>query len=196
MTKLLAPLILLLATQPAWAFGLPELTRQLSAPAVVRGEFVQEKHLRALPNPLVSRGSFVLTRDRGLLWFLDKPFAQRYRITAAGIAQYTPAGWQPTGQQDAGRQNRLFLAVLSGDTEALAEDFELALSGDAADWQLQMTPRSRLLAEIFEGIRIEGGATVERIELNETQGDRTLLRLEDSQPGERLSDDERHAFAD
>jgi hypothetical protein len=68
--------------------------------------------------------------------------------------------------------------------------------GSADAWQLTLTPRSALLKQIFSAIRIHGGALVERIELQEAQGDSTLLRLPDSRPGDSLSTQERHAFAD
>ncbi len=43
-------------------------------------------------------------------------------------------------------------------------------------------------------IEIHGGALVERIELHETQGDRTVMRMLNSQVDSTLLDDEQHAF--
>lgn len=195
--RILLALSLLLMAASAHAFDLAQLSRQLSGPAVVRGNFTQEKYLRALPLPLTSRGIFVLARDRGLLWFLQDPLQQDYRISDSGIARRGPSGWQQTDQQGpAGRQNDLFLAVLQGDTTALQRDFELALSGTAEAWQLMLTPRSQLLGQIFSAILIRGGATVERIELLETQDDSTVLLLNDSQVDDQLSPTELHDFAD
>lgn len=195
---LLVALSLLLAlTTRANAFDLVQLSLQLREPTVVRGTFTQEKYLRALPQPLVSVGSFVLARDSGLLWFLQAPVQQDYRISAAGIARRTPSGWKQTSQQGpAARQNELFLAVLQGDTEALQRDFELQLTGTAQAWALTLTPRSRLLAQIFSTILIQGGTTAERVELVEAQGDSTLLLLTDIQIDDQLSPSEHHDLAD
>ncbi|MHA6492230.1 outer membrane lipoprotein carrier protein LolA [Pseudomonas borbori] len=188
---------LLLLTSHAHAFDLDQLSAQLAKPAVVRGSLIQEKHLRALPMPLTSRGQFVLSRDLGLLWQLQSPLEQDYRIDSQGIAKRTPDGWQQQpGQDVAAQQSRLFLAVLKGDHSGLARDFELQLSGSSDAWQLSLTPHSLLLKQIFERIQIEGGALVKRIELRETQGDKTVLRLPDSQPGDALSEQERRDFAD
>ncbi|MDO9622531.1 MAG: outer membrane lipoprotein carrier protein LolA [Pseudomonas sp.] len=189
-------LILLACPLLAQAFDLDQLGAQLAKPAVVRGPFIQEKHLRALPQPLTSHGQFVLSRKHGLLWQLHSPLQQDYRIGDRGIARHTPQGWQQQpGQDVAAQQSRLFLAVLRGDHAGLADDFELQLSGDAEAWQLSLTPRSRLLKQIFSAIHIQGGALVERIELAETQGDSTLLRLPQSQIDDSLSDAERLALA-
>nr|WP_217477614.1 outer membrane lipoprotein carrier protein LolA [Stutzerimonas stutzeri] len=194
---LLALSLLLTLTTYANAFDLTQLDRQLREPAVIRGNFTQEKHLRALPQPLVSTGTFVLARDLGLLWLLREPLQQDYRISPSGVARRDASGWHPALQQGAAaRQNALFLAVLRGDTEALQHDFELALSGTAERWTLTLTPRSKLLGQIFTRIIIQGGLTAERIELLETQGDSTLLLLTDSQIDEELSPTERHDFAD
>lgn len=197
MSRLAALLLTLLLTPLAQAFDLDQLAAQLSKPAVVRGPFVQEKHLRALPKPLTSTGQFVLSKDLGLLWLLQSPLQQDYRIDATGIAKRTPQGWQPVAQQNAAaQQNRLFLAVLKGDSTGLRQDFELSLTGTADNWTLDLTPRSLLLKQIFTTIQIQGGALVQRIQLQETQGDSTVLRLADSQADGQLSDADRHAFAD
>jgi len=187
--KWLAAAVLLLATTIAMAqsFDLPQLAEQLSGPAVVRGDFIQEKHLRALPQPLTSHGQFTLSRDHGLLWLLQQPIRQRRG----------EQGWQAVDPQGgSARQNQLFLAVLSGDTQALQRDFQLELSGTATAWRLQLTPRGALLKQIFAGIEIQGGETVTRIELHETQGDRTLIRLLDSQTDLALTASEQRDLAD
>lgn len=185
---LLAPL--------AHAFDLPQLAAQLGKPAVVRGEFVQEKHLRSLPQPLLSQGTFVLAKQHGLLWLLRTPLKQDYRIDERGIARRDANGWQQLPQRSAGaQQNRLFLAVLEGDSSGLQRDFDLALAGEADNWRLTLTPRAVLLKQIFDSIEITGGALVQRIELHEAQGDRTVLRMTRSEPGDRLSDAERADFA-
>jgi hypothetical protein len=191
---LLASLGLFCAAQ-AQAFDLDQLGAQLAQPALVRGPFIQEKHLRALPQPLTSQGQFVLSREFGLLWLLHSPVQQDYRIDASGIARRSPQSWQQQPQDVAAQQSRLFLAVLRGDYSGLARDFDLHLQGTSAAWQLQLQPRSLLLKQIFSAIQIQGGALVERIELREVQGDSTVLRLPQSVPGAVLTASERHDFA-
>jgi outer membrane lipoprotein-sorting protein len=191
--RLWLPLALLLMTTCAQAFDLQQLDAQLSEPAVVRGDFIQQKHLRALPQPLVSEGRFVLSRELGLLWLLQKPLQQDYRINDAGVALRNGEKWQPTGTQRAAAEyNKLFLAVLRGDSSALQQRFELQLSGTPDAWQLVLTPRSRLLQQIFTRILITGGATAEQVELFEAQGDSTSLSLKNLEIADELSAEERH----
>ena len=188
---------LLLGLSPlAHAFDLQQLSDQLARPQVIHGDFIQEKHLRALPKPLTSTGTFVLAKDHGLLWQLNTPLKQDYRITALGIARRNGSEWQMLPGKSAGaEQNRLFLAVLQGDSSGLARDFELRLQGEPTQWTLTLTPRSLLLKQVFTKINIDGGELVQRIELQETQGDSTVLKLQNSISHLPLSDAEQHDFA-
>lgn len=191
-----AVLIALLMPALAQAFDLQQLSEQLAKPAVIHGNFVQEKHLRALPQPLTSKGNFVLAKDHGLLWLLKTPLQQDYRITPQGIARRDGDTWQLLPGKSAGaEQNRLFLAVLQGDSSGLQRDFELTLNGDAQHWTLTLVPRSLLLKQVFKQINIDGGDLVQRIELLEAQGDSTVLRMLDSTDSQPLSDAEQHDFA-
>jgi hypothetical protein len=171
--RLCALLALALLPLGARAFDLADLQTQLNATPVVRGHFVQQKFLRS-------------------------PIAQDLRIDARGISRRDEAGkWQALPQHSgAGRENRLFLSVLAGDTAGLRENFDLALTGDADAWQLLLTPRSVLLRQIFDNIQINGGKLVDRIELRETQGDRSVLQMTDAQAAQALTAEEQRAFAD
>ncbi|MFL7961831.1 Outer membrane lipoprotein carrier protein LolA [Pseudomonas sp. NFIX10] len=196
--KRLSICLLLCCLAPlAQAFDLQQLSDQLARPEVIHGQFIQEKHLRALPQPLTSKGRFVLAKNHGLLWLLQTPLQQDYRITAQGIARRDGNAWQMLPNKSAGaEQNRLFLAVLQGDSSGLQRDFELSLSGEPQQWKLTLTPRSVLLKQVFKQINIDGGELVQRIELLETQGDSTVLRMQDSTSAQPLSETEQHDFAE
>ena len=192
---LLAMALLPLSAQ---AFDLNALQQQLRATPIVRGQFVQQKFLRSLPHPLTSRGDFTLAAGKGLLWLLRTPIAQDLRINADGIARRDESGaWQALPQHTgAGRENQLFLSVLAGDTRGLEENFDLALTGEATAWKLTLTPRSALLKQIFSTIQIDGGALVDRIELRETQGDRSVLQMTGAVAADALTPEEQRAFSD
>ncbi len=198
LARFLCMLALALVPLSAHAFDLNALQEQLRAAPIVRGQFIQQKFLRSLPQPLTSRGDFTLAAGKGLLWLLRAPIVQELRINAQGIARRDESGaWQALPQHSgAGRENQLFLSVLAGDTRGLQENFDLALTGDAKAWQLTLTPRAALLKQIFENIQINGGTLVDRIELRETQGDRSVLQMTGAVADDTLSPEEQRAFAD
>ena len=186
----------LLFTPLAHAFDLQQLSEQLAKPQVIHGDFIQEKHLRALPKPLTSTGTFVLAKDHGLLWQLKTPLQQDYRINAQGIARRDGTQWQMLPGKSAGaEQNRLFLAVLQGDSSGLQRDFDLQLQGEPSRCAQTLTPRSLLLKQVFTRINIEGGELVQRIELQEAHGDSTLLKMPNSVGNQPLSNAEQNDFA-
>lgn len=196
MNRLLVFVCAFFLSQSLWAFDEQNLAQQLAKIEVLRGEFVQEKFLRGLDAPLTSKGNFVLAKQQGLLWNLQAPLVRSYRITATGIALRVADQWQLQTKQDAAnRQSRLFLAVLAGDQQGLEEDFSFALSGDEHGWQLVLTPKALLLQQIFTQIVIKGADYVHSIELHETQGDRTLMRMENVEQYRMLKADEKQAFS-
>jgi hypothetical protein len=196
MRRLAASALLAACSASAWAFDLNDLQSQLREAPVVRGQFVQQKYLRSLPQPLTSTGLFTLSSANGLLWELRAPLHQDLLLTSAAIFRRDDGGkWQALPQAvGAGRETRMFLTVLSGDTQALQDNFDMTLSGTAGDWQLVMTPKSALLKQIFTDIRISGGKLVQRIELRETQGDKTVMEMKNTRADTKLNDDESRDF--
>ena len=188
--------VMLLGSSLVWAFDEQQLAEQLTATRVLRGDFVQEKHLRGLQQPLRSTGQFVLARGQGLLWNLKKPLQRNYRISFQGVDLFRDGQWQVQGNQDAAaRQSRLFLAVLQGDQQGLREEFDLQLEGTEQDWLLTLKPKSLLLKQIFQRIEVHGDRYVRSIEIFETQGDRTLMQMLEVQQDQELQADEQAAFA-
>ncbi len=59
----------------------------LTTGQVLRGRFVQERHMRGFNAPLRSEGHFVLAPGKGLIWRAEKPFSVTTIITAAGLVQ-------------------------------------------------------------------------------------------------------------
>jgi len=186
-------LCLLFIGLTAQAFDLTDLQQHMQQSPVVRGDFLQEKHIRGLPQPLISQGRFTLAAGKGLLWHLTAPIKRHLRITEEGVAHQAGNEWrlQPVQKN---RQTRLFLAVLRGDSAELQKQFELALSGDEQHWQLTLTPKSAILQQIFTSIQISGGALVSTIELIETSGERTVIKLLEALPDSALTAEEARDF--
>jgi len=203
MKTLFCALLLGVCMHSAWAFTLEDLDKQLRQTPVVRGEFIQEKYLRGLEEPLRATGTFTLATGHGLLWNLGAPVTRSLRITPRGIAYYVVeaggsgenARWvvdSSRGQQS--RTFRLFLSVLNGDTAELKKQFHLTLAGVEDEWRLTLTPNSSLLRQIFSRIEIMGGAEVRRIELHETQGDTSVVEFNEVIPDVKLTAQEARAF--
>lgn len=184
---LLAPGVLaLMLAPPAPASG--DLERILSAhapespEAVIRGEFEQEKYLVELDQPLVSRGEFVAAPADGLIWRVREPVTSTMVVSERHLVE-TVEG-RETLRVTAEERPALrmiataMLAVFRSDGDQLKKFFEIDIeSPDIDDWALRLRPRGDGAADFMDGMRIRGGARVECVEVAESGGDRTVIRL-------------------
>lgn len=189
MKKLIFAVALTLASPLLWAFSAAELAQTLQKPANVQGAFTQQRYLKSLTKPMTTNGQFVLIPKRGLLWHMQKPFENRLRVRADGIMQWNGKSWVAANQSKMNGQSqqiRLFLDLLGGNTQGLEKQFDLQLSGSQQKWTLRLNPKTALMKQIFNHIEISGDNVVRRIELNEKQGDRTVMQFNQVQTGKEL----------
>ena len=189
MKKLIFATALTLASPLLWAFSTAELAQTLQKPANVQGAFTQQRYLKSLSKPMTTNGQFVLIPKRGLLWHMQKPFENRLRVRADGIMQWNGKSWvaaNPSKMNGQSQQIRLFLDLLGGNTQGLEKQFDLQLSGSQQKWTLRLNPKTALMKQIFNHIEISGDSVVRRIELNEKQGDRTVMQFNQVQTGKEL----------
>jgi len=69
--------------------------------------------------------------------------------------------------------------TLAGDRKALERNYRLSLEGTAEHWTLQLLPVDEKMLAVVKRIRIAGmGTTVHSIEIIQTDGDSSLMRIE------------------
>ncbi len=177
---------------------LDALRAQLGRHALVRAEFTQEKRVQGMSKPLLSEGRLVFSRAHGVLWQIERPYRASYALTgthmietAADGTRRVMAAAELPGMAEV---SRVFRAVLGADLAVLTAQFRIEATGAPARWQLRLTPRSDALAKAVTVIVLAGGEFLERIEIDETAGDRAVIRLLRARAGEALSADEAAAF--
>lgn len=166
---------------------------------VLRGEFEQSKQVQGFAKPLVSRGGFVVARERGVLWTTRTPFASELKLTRDEIVA-TQNG-AVTFRLDAGKEpsvrliNGLMFALLNGDLGGLASYFDIGGNVEGRRWQLQLKPRQVALAKLMTQIELSGDQYVRNIRIDEASGDRTQIRFsaQSSEPA-HLSAEEAKRF--
>ena len=178
----------------SFAFSEADLVKQLQQPQSVQGNFIQHRYLKALNKPIEMQGQFALLAQKGLLWQLEKPFNNNLRVTPKGIQQWNGSQWVNSGNVGQNEQIGLFLGLLSGNIDGLKSQFDFALSGNANQWQLTLTPNSLLMQQIFTTIEISGDQSVKKLTLNEKQGDRTQIEFKQIQLNQPLSQFARSAL--
>ena len=162
---------------------------------VLRGEFEQSKQVQGFAKPLVSRGSFLVARERGVLWQTRTPFASQLRLTRDEIVA-TQNG-AVAFRLDASKEpsvrviNGLMFSLLNGDLGGLAEHFRIEGAAEGRAWRLQLVPRQAALARLMNRIELAGDQHVRSIRIDEANGDRTAIRFsaQSSEPAALQADE-------
>ena len=161
--------------------------QQLGAYAVVRADFVQERTVASMTRPVLSSGRMVLSRDDGLLWQVESPtrlalvFPRRPGAARSGAVQ--------------AEMGRVIRSILSGDIAELSSSFEVEARGAPEHWTLRLVPKSRELAQYLQAIHLAGGKHLDAIDIAETSGERTALRMRNFAVASELAPAERQQFS-
>ena len=155
----------------------------LAQPAVLRGTFEQRKQLKGFRNPLVSRGDFLLLRDRGVAWDTTEPFASSTLLTRERLLTRLPDGSQRVVLDAAASPgmaavNSLLMALVAGDVDALSTQFHTEeILAPGGSWMLRLLPREARLRRVFKRVTLRGDRFVREVEIEEAAGDLTSLRF-------------------
>ncbi|MES2934355.1 MAG: outer membrane lipoprotein carrier protein LolA, partial [Pseudomonadota bacterium] len=154
---------------------------RLAQPAVLRGEFEQSKQVAGFKKPLLSRGDFLLARNRGVVWLTRQPFASVLKLTQDEIV--ATQGGQVAFRLSASKEptvriiNGVLFSLLNGDLSGLTEHFKIDGSIDGKEWKLSLTPKQAGLAKMMTRIELAGDRYVRRIDIDEANGDKTAIRF-------------------
>lgn len=195
------PLLALLVSPFVSALTLDDLQQRFTGQPVVRAHFDQTRTIKDLPQPLRSQGQMLIARDQGLLWDQTAPFPMQILLDDKRMVQTINGQPPQTITADNNPQmfqfNHLLRALFRADRKVLEQNFRVDFT-DAGEgrWSLRLTPITTPLDKIFATIDLAGNAYLERITLNDKQGDRTDITLSQHQlTPTQLTDDERQRFA-
>ncbi|MCK7500421.1 MAG: outer membrane lipoprotein carrier protein LolA [Comamonadaceae bacterium] len=173
--------------------------RLVDAP-VLRGRFEQRKTVKGFRNPLVSRGDFVVARDRGVLWITREPFASTLVLTRERLLSTAADGRVATrldARDEPGLRaiNELLFALMSTDLAALNARFRIDGELVGADgWKLRLAPRDAAVAQWVAAIEIDGDRHVRAVRVAEAGGDASAIRLSAHASAAALDRDEAARF--
>ncbi|AGW95085.1 outer membrane lipoprotein carrier protein LolA [Cupriavidus sp. DF5525] len=176
------------------------IAARLADAPVIRGRFEQKRQLAGFTNPLLSRGDFVLARERGLAWTTREPIVSSLLVTptqlvvrgADGQVQQRLAADEQPAMRVVGES---MIAVLRGDLSKLSTRFALDAKLAGKDsWALTLTPTDSGIRRAFARIELSGDRFVRSIRLEEAGGDATQIRLLEPVAAPRLSAAEAQRF--
>ncbi|WP_245619773.1 outer membrane lipoprotein carrier protein LolA [Methylomicrobium agile] len=164
---LLMPLRATLATDTLAEIGARLVKTELTA-----GRFRQEKNIKVLKKPLISTGTFIYHRSRGVIWQTLTPvpsmlLVNRTRLLTAQGEQILPPAF-----------GRVFTAMFGGDLQSMQEGFELAGTNGKTAWRLQLKPKDPLLRKIIFEMQLAGDKELRQIDIKEANGNSTRITFD------------------
>jgi outer membrane lipoprotein-sorting protein len=181
------------------AAGLPEptleaLMRGMATSSGVSARFHEAKQLALLSVPLEVRGMIYFVPPDRLLRITSEPSRSRLVIDGSRFAYRDEAGGEQvdlSGNPLAREFVTNFVVLFNGDLAGLRQRYEPALSVEGQRWKLVLRARQRPLADIVDRVTLEGsGRTLDRMEMLETNGDRTTTTFEEVQTDRHWSGEE------
>lgn len=172
------------AAETTQSAGNPALVSQIASHLAqakgVRAQFTQTQTLAAMKQPLVSTGSLLFFRERGVIWQIDTPYKAIYVITDAGVAEVDANGRRVTahsaqGTRGVAQVSKMMRAMLGGDLSALYSQFDVQAEGSAAQWRMQLTPNQPQIAQSIKGLQMNGGDYLQTLRITLANGDVTRL---------------------
>ena len=169
----------------AQAMTLNELQQTLSTTKIVRGDFSQSRTMAMFNQPLISNGTFIIAANHGLWWHQTAPMTVSLVLTQDKLSQQFDD--QPPQVMTADKNpmvfyfSHIFLALFNGDTSALDQQFNLAMTtltpttDQKNKWQLVLTPKQDPLNKVFSTITLQGEKFINQLTLAEIRGDKTVI---------------------
>jgi len=190
------------AAQPASAndAGLvSQIAGHLAQAKGVRAQFTQTQTLSAMKQPLVSTGSLIFFRERGVIWQIDTPYKATYVITDSGVSEVNANGQRTNstsgnGVRGVAQVSRMMRAMLGGDLSALYAQFDVHADGTPAQWRMQLTPNQPQLAQSIKGLEMSGGDYLQALRITLANGDVTRIDFASSAAVNELPPADRTLF--
>lgn len=196
---LLATLLMLSAASQA--VTLEDLQQRFASQPVVRADFTQLREIKGMSQPLKSSGELLIAQDKGLWWHQAKPFPLALVLDDKRMVQVMSGQAPQIITADSNPQmfqfNHLLRALFQADRQVLQQNFKLDFQAiDRQKWRLILTPTTTPLDKLFNSITLQGGQYLDRIQLNDRQGDNTDITLSNQRlsPG-TLTAEEQQRFA-
>ena len=196
----LAPPVFAAQPAPASDTGLvSQIAGHLAQAKGVRAQFTQTQTLSAMKQPLVSTGSLVFFRERGVIWQIDTPYKATYVITDTGVSEVNANGQRTNSKSSDGvrgvaQVSRMMRAMLGGDLSALYAQFDVHADGTPAQWRMQLTPNQPQLAQSIKGLEMSGGDYLQALRITLANGDVTRIDFANSAAVSELPTADRTLF--
>lgn len=193
----LATTLLLTFSTITSAITLSDIQLLFSKNQVVRADFTQDRYINGLTSPIHSTGKMIISKELGLWWQQNTPFAMTLKMNQQRMEQriedQTPEIITAEKQPQLFQFNHLLTAIFTADKEMLENNFDITVTEQNNIWTLTLKPKLAPLNKIFKQIILSGKSYLEKVTINDMQNDKTELTFKNHKTT-KLSQDEQLLF--
>ena len=199
MKKILLFFILFLAfTSLLAADQLEEVYSRISSHPVTKGELTQEQYIKMANRSLISKGTFVMASDNGVIFEITEPFPSSLVVTPEKMVQTLPGDVVSVmdGKDNAMFSNiaKIIHSVFANDVQVLKDNFQVSVTGGPKDVVI-LVPKDPLLSMLFQKITLAVSDSIDSVSIIETGGNWVNYTFSNKTFPEKLTEDERQRLA-
>jgi hypothetical protein len=152
---------------------LPDIKSNLTPPGPFRVEFAEKRFVTVLSQPLESQGVMRCMPNYGLIWHTTAPIPRTSVITRRAIVEMRNEHVVQT-TVDAAGISQAMLSLMSGALTEVDHHCEVSISGNSANWHVQLSPKDALVRQVIASLSVKGAQRPQLVEVLYASGDRVL----------------------
>lgn len=139
---------------------LENISKQIPKMGNIKCSFKQEKFLKNIERPVVSKGDFEFIEGKGVYFYTTYPVKSKVDYTNKNYKQI----------------NDIVSAISTKKYSRLEKEFEFYYSGAKDNWSLGMKPKKKSDAyNYISSITINGADYISKISIAQTNGNKTVI---------------------
>ncbi|MDR2841656.1 MAG: outer membrane lipoprotein carrier protein LolA [Spirochaetaceae bacterium] len=179
-----------------------EVCTKLSGNDFLKGKFNQTKTIVKINKRLKSSGTFVISKNDGIIWKTEKPFASTTAVGKDFIVQASANG--SISKIDAGKNDTFMRisetlrSVFTGNSKSIKDNFFVffieSTNGSKSEWSIGLVPKEKEFKTFAKSIILKGSTLIAELIIEEESGDTIQWELFDYIYPKELDQNEKNIF--
>jgi outer membrane lipoprotein-sorting protein len=178
--------------------AMDKLFLEFSKSAGFSAEFVEEKQIALLKQPIVNHGRLYFSPSALFARHIDRPFRSAILLKHRELTLWDGTATKVLNlEQNPGvaALATSFLSLLRGDRKALDRNYRVEFRGSFDNWEVQLLPSQKDLQHMIRSLTFWGGGlSISRLKLAEASGDWSETRFERVMTNRTFSDAEKQRY--
>lgn len=177
--------------------GLEQVLSSMRKNPVVRGAFKQVKSVKKINREFVSTGRFTIAGSDGIIWSMEKPFANQTAITKKKMVQRSASGSvsEMNVAENAvfNRISQTIQGIFSGDFQLIQSEFQVyyePVKGDKSRWVVGLVPKESAIKKQIASVELQGGAWLQNVKIVDGDGNPVTYEFSKVEGGNVLTPEE------